>query len=78
MLLPGLPNAATLQALGVRRVSSGTAPFRAAYATLAKAVAVFLDTGEASAFAAGADGLGDLNARLQVGSRRASSLARER
>ncbi|CAN7543624.1 isocitrate lyase/phosphoenolpyruvate mutase family protein [Phenylobacterium sp. LjRoot219] len=64
MLLPGLPDAAKLQALGVRRVSSGTAPFRAAYATVAKAVASFLKTGEASAFAAGVEGLGDLNRRF--------------
>jgi len=66
MLLPGLPNAARLQALGVRRVSSGTAPFRAAYATVAKAVATFLEVGEASAFKAGADGLGNLNTRFGV------------
>jgi 2-methylisocitrate lyase-like PEP mutase family enzyme len=64
MLLPGLPGASRLQALGVRRLSSATAPFRAAYATLAKAVAGWLQDGEASAFAAGAEGLGNLNARF--------------
>jgi 2-methylisocitrate lyase-like PEP mutase family enzyme len=64
MLLPGLAPAARLQALGVRRLSSATAPFRAAYATLARAAAGFLETGEAAAFAAGAEGLGNLNKRF--------------
>lgn len=64
MLLPGLASAARLQALGVRRLSSATAPFRAAYAPLGRAVQAFLATGEASAFAAGAEGLPNLNQRL--------------
>lgn len=64
MLLPGLAKAAQLQALGVRRVSSATAPFRAAYATVAKATAAFLADGDPAAFAAGAEGLGNLNARF--------------
>jgi len=63
MLLPGLAPADRLQALGVRRLSSATAPFRAAYAPLAKATQAFLATGEAAAFAAGAD-LPNLNQRL--------------
>jgi 2-methylisocitrate lyase-like PEP mutase family enzyme len=62
MLLPGLAPAARLQALGVRRLSSATAPFRAAYASLAGQVQAFLSTGEASAFAAG--GLPNLNQRF--------------
>lgn len=62
MLLPALPPAARLQALGVRRLSSATAPFRLAYATLAKGVAAYLATGEAQAFAA--EGLPNLNARF--------------
>lgn len=65
MLLPGLPTAERLQALGVRRVSSATAPFRAAYATVAKATASFLANGEAAAFSAGAEGLGNLNKRFE-------------
>jgi 2-methylisocitrate lyase-like PEP mutase family enzyme len=65
MLLPGLASAARLQALGVRRVSSATAPFRAAYATVAKATAAFLQDGDPGAFAAGAEGLGNLNKRFQ-------------
>lgn len=62
MLLPALPPAARLQALGVRRLSSATAPFRLAYATLAKGVAAYLAGGEAQAFAA--EGLPNLNARF--------------
>jgi len=62
MLLPALPPAARLQALGVRRLSSATAPFRLAYATLAKGVAAYLETGQAGAFAA--EGLPNLNARF--------------
>ena len=62
MLLPALPPAARLQALGVRRLSSATAPFRLAYATLIKGVAAYLATGEAGAFAA--EGLPNLNARF--------------
>jgi len=64
MLLPTLPKAAQLQALGVRRVSSATAPFRAAYATVARATGAFLADGDPAAFAAGAEGLGNLNARF--------------
>lgn len=64
MLMPGLPKAAALQALGVRRLSAGGAPFRAAYATLARAVAAYLADGDGMAFAAGAEGLGNLNARF--------------
>jgi 2-methylisocitrate lyase-like PEP mutase family enzyme len=65
MLLPGLPKAEQLQALGVRRVSSATAPFRAAYATVAKATAAFLQDGDPAAFAAGGEGLGNLNKRFE-------------
>ena len=64
MLLPGLSPAAKLQALGVRRLSSGTAPFNAAYAPLAGIIRNYLASGEASAFAAGAAGLGNLNKRF--------------
>jgi len=64
MLLPGLAPAARLQALGVRRLSSATAPFRASYAPLAAATRAFLATGEATAFAAGAEGLANLNQRF--------------
>lgn len=65
MLLPGLAPAAKLQALGVRRLSSATAPFRASYAPLAGQVRAFLADGEAKAFAAGAEGLANLNERFR-------------
>jgi 2-methylisocitrate lyase-like PEP mutase family enzyme len=64
MLLPGLSPAARLQALGVRRLSSGTAPFTATYAPLGQTIREFLATGEVSAFAAGAPGVGNLNQRF--------------
>ncbi|WP_372781600.1 isocitrate lyase/phosphoenolpyruvate mutase family protein [Phenylobacterium sp.] len=64
MLWPGLSGAASLQALGVRRVSSGGAPFRAAYSRLAKAIAAYLQDGKPEAFANDPDGLGNLNKRF--------------
>jgi len=64
MLLPGLSDAERLQALGVRRLSSATAPFRFAYAPLAKAATSFLQTGQASAFATGEHSLANLNQRF--------------
>ncbi|HEX2802321.1 MAG TPA: isocitrate lyase/phosphoenolpyruvate mutase family protein [Phenylobacterium sp.] len=64
LLLPGLSPAERLRALGVRRLSAGSAPFRAAYATLAGAVARYLETGEIDAFAAGAAGRENLNRRF--------------
>jgi 2-methylisocitrate lyase-like PEP mutase family enzyme len=63
MLLAGLPKAEQLQALGVRRVSSGAAPFAAAYAGVAAAAAAYLKDGDPAAFAAGA-GLSNLNKRF--------------
>ncbi|THD74472.1 MAG: isocitrate lyase/phosphoenolpyruvate mutase family protein [Phenylobacterium sp.] len=54
MLLTGLAPAERLQALGVRRLSSGAAPFLAVYADLAAAAAAYLATGEAQPFAASA------------------------
>jgi 2-methylisocitrate lyase-like PEP mutase family enzyme len=65
MLLPGLPKAAQLQALGVRRVSSATAPFRAAYATVANATATFLKDADPAVFAVDAARLGNLNKRFE-------------
>jgi 2-methylisocitrate lyase-like PEP mutase family enzyme len=64
LLWPGLPDAARLQALGVRRVSSGSSPFTAAYATLAKATGEFLKAGATSAFAVDAPALQSLNKRF--------------
>jgi 2-methylisocitrate lyase-like PEP mutase family enzyme len=62
MLMPNLPDAKTLQGLGVRRVSSGGAPFRGAYAFLARSVAAYLETGQGAPFAG--EGLGNLNQRF--------------
>ncbi|HEY8615153.1 isocitrate lyase/phosphoenolpyruvate mutase family protein [Phenylobacterium sp.] len=64
MLLPGLAPAKRLQGLGVRRLSSATSAFRMAYAHLAKAVAGYLATGEAGAFAA--EPLANLNTRFSA------------
>lgn len=60
----GAPPATELQALGVRRLSSATAPFRAAYAALQKAMAAYLASGDAGALAALGQGLPDLNVRF--------------
>jgi len=64
LLWPGIADAGRLQALGVRRISSGTAPFQGAYGGVAKATAAFLTTGDPKAFSAGADGLSNLNKRF--------------
>ncbi len=60
----GAPSAARLQTLGVRRLSSATAPFRAAYAALGRAVSAFLESGDADALAQAGQGLTDLNKRF--------------
>ena len=60
----GAPRAAELQALGVRRLSSATAPFRAAYAALNRAMTAFMADGDAAALAALGQGLPDLNTRF--------------
>jgi len=63
MLWPNLPPAAELQALGVRRVSAGGAPFASAYTNLAKSIAAYLKDGDAKAFSAGPE-MGNLNKRF--------------
>lgn len=60
----GAPNAARLSALGVRRLSSATGPFRAAYGVLNRTVAEYLASGDANAFVEPAKGLPDLNKRF--------------
>ena len=62
MLTGGLPGAARLQALGVRRLSSGGRPSSGAYAYLANAVKAYLANGLATPFLV--DGLGNLNQRF--------------
>lgn len=60
----GAPSARALQDLGVARLSSATGPFRAAYATLAKAMEAFMRDGDAATLASSGEGLPDLNARF--------------
>ncbi len=62
MLWGDLPSAQELQALGVRRLSSGGRPFSGAYAYLANAVKAYLADGLATPFLV--DGLGNLNQRF--------------
>ena len=61
---PGVPDAAGLQALGVRRLSAGTATFRAAFAALAKAATGFLATGDVAALMATGEGAPNLQTRF--------------
>jgi len=61
---PGVSPAPRLQELGVRRLSSATAPFRAAYAALGKAVEAYLSDGDAGALAVLGKDLPDLNKRF--------------
>jgi 2-methylisocitrate lyase-like PEP mutase family enzyme len=60
----GAPKAERLAELGVRRLSSATGPFRAAYGTLNRLVGEYLATGDANVFGPAAAGLPDLNARF--------------
>jgi 2-methylisocitrate lyase-like PEP mutase family enzyme len=60
----GVAPAAKLQELGVRRLSSATAPFRAAYAATARAIADYMASGDSSALADLGKGLTDLNKRF--------------
>jgi 2-methylisocitrate lyase-like PEP mutase family enzyme len=62
MLTAATPPSARLQALGVRRLSSGGRPFSGAYAYLAGAVKAYLADGLARPFLI--DGLGNLNQRF--------------
>ena len=61
---PGVPVAAELEALGVRRVSSATGVFRAAYAQAIHATTAFLHDGDATALAGMGEGVPNLNARF--------------
>lgn len=64
MARPGLPNAATLQAAGVRRLSSGGGLFAAAYGTLARATAAYLKDGESDPLTLLSEGLPSFNKRF--------------
>lgn len=64
MSRPGVPKAADLQAMGVRRLSSATGLFRAAFSGLAKATQAYLTGGDPDALAAAGSGVPDFNARF--------------
>ncbi len=61
---PGVPDAKVLASLGVRRLSAGTATFRAAFATLAQASAAFLSTGDSATLLAAGGGAPNLQKRF--------------
>ncbi|MBC7670257.1 MAG: isocitrate lyase/phosphoenolpyruvate mutase family protein [Gemmatimonadaceae bacterium] len=61
---PGMPPATRLAELGVRRLSSATGPFRAAYGAMLAATKTFLVDGDTTGCAASAKDLPDLNARF--------------
>ncbi len=64
MSRPGVPKAADLQAMGVRRLSSATGLFRAAFSGLAKATQAYLRDGDPDALAAAGPSVPDFNARF--------------
>ena len=61
---PGAPDAATLKALGVRRLSAGTGTFNAASAALARATTAFLEAGSSDALFAATKGAPALQKRF--------------
>lgn len=63
---PGAPDAAALQALGVRRLSAGTGTFNVAFAALARAATAFLETGSSDALFAAAKGAPTLQKRFST------------
>ena len=62
----GVPVASELEALGVRRLSSATLLFRAAFAPLKRAIEAYLRDGDPSALAGAGDGAPDLNTRFST------------
>jgi 2-methylisocitrate lyase-like PEP mutase family enzyme len=60
----GMASADRLQALGVRRLSSATGPFRAAYAALARTIEAYLADGDPGPLAEAGKGAPDLNKRF--------------
>jgi 2-methylisocitrate lyase-like PEP mutase family enzyme len=61
---PGMPSARRLGELGVRRLSSATGPFTAAYGAMLNATKAFLAEGDTTGYAAAGAGLPNLNARF--------------
>jgi 2-methylisocitrate lyase-like PEP mutase family enzyme len=66
MAWPGVPDAATLAGLGARRLSAGTATFRAAFVALAKAATAFLKTGDVATLGAAGEGAPNLQKRFSA------------
>lgn len=62
----GVPKAAELQSLGVRRLSSATSPFRVAYSAMARAVAAYLRDGDPDALARAGEGAANLQQRFSA------------
>lgn len=60
----GVPRAADLQALGVRRLSSATHPFRVAYAAMGRAAEAYLRDGDPDALARAGEGGANLQQRF--------------
>jgi len=61
---PGMPSAKRLGELGVRRLSSATGPFTAAYGAMLAATRTYLADGDTTAYDAAGAGLPNLNARF--------------
>ncbi len=64
MALPGLPNAAELQRLGVRRLSAGAALAQVAFGTIAALASGFLQTGASDPLVEGAMPYPEINALM--------------
>lgn len=64
LAVPGLPDAATLEALGVRRLSAGSGLAQAAWGLTARLAKAFLATGASTPLGDGALGYGDINALM--------------
>jgi 2-methylisocitrate lyase-like PEP mutase family enzyme len=64
MSMGGVAKAARLQELGVRRLSSGTGLFQAAFGALQRAAAAYLQDGDPDALAAAGVGMPNFNARF--------------
>jgi 2-methylisocitrate lyase-like PEP mutase family enzyme len=61
---PGMPSAQRLAELGVRRLSSATGPFNAAYGAMLAGTRTFLTDGDTTGYAAYGKDLPNLNARF--------------
>jgi 2-methylisocitrate lyase-like PEP mutase family enzyme len=61
---PGMPSAKRLAELGVRRLSSATGPFNAAYGAMLTATRTYLADGDTTGYAASVKDLPDLNVRF--------------